>query len=100
MHASAVHTPAAVPFAPLTLKSTKLPAATATLPLTVQEVPVAAEHASAVFARFPAAPARSVTVTVFPCCEKTVNSVAVQAAGTQVSTGANSVALELALFTE
>ena len=100
MHASAVHTAAAVPLAPLTLKSTKLPAVTATLPLTVHEVPVAAEHASAVFARLPAAPVRRVTVTVFACCEKTVNSVAVQAAGIHVNAAGSSVALEFALFTE
>ena len=35
-------TPAAVPLAPLILKSTKLPAATATLPVTVQLPPEAA----------------------------------------------------------
>jgi hypothetical protein len=37
---------------------------------------------------------------VFDCCENTVSRVAVQPAGTQVSTDATSVALELALFTE
>jgi hypothetical protein len=49
---------------------------------------------------FPGVPCRSVTVIAFACCENTVNEFAVQAAGTQVSTAAPSVALEFVLFTE
>lgn len=100
MQLNAVHTPAAVPLSPVILKSTKLPAATATLPVAVQLDPEATEQANAVFAIFPGDPCRSVTVIVLDCCENTVIIVAVQAAGTQVNTGAFSLALALLLFTE
>jgi hypothetical protein len=53
-----------------------------------------------VSAIFPGVPCRSVTVIVLDCREKTLNCVAEQPAGTQVSTESVSVAAEFALFTE
>jgi hypothetical protein len=97
---SAVQTPAAVPLAPDTLRSTKLPAATATLPVTVQLDPEAATQASAVSAIVPADPVRSVTVTALACRENTVSELAVQAVGTHVITESSSPALAFALLTE
>jgi hypothetical protein len=99
-HASAVQTPAPVPLAPLTLISTKFPAATATLPVAVQLPPEATEQANPESAMLPGTPCRSVTLIVFDCCENTVSRVAVQPAGTQVNTAAPSLALEFELFTE
>jgi len=98
--ANAVHTPAAVPLAPAIDRSTNDPAATAKLPVTVHELPLAAEQASAVSAILPDTPLRSVTTTVFACCENTVSFVAVQAAGTHVSTKAPSLALAFVELTE
>jgi hypothetical protein len=82
------------------LKSTKLPAATGTLPVAVQLPPEAGEHASVVFAIFPGVPTLSVTVISFDCFENTVSVVAVQADGTHVCTEGSSDALALLLFTE
>jgi hypothetical protein len=82
------------------LKSKKLPAATGTLPVTVQLPPEVATHANTVFTMLPTAPFRSVTVTVFDCREKTVSEVAVQAAGTQVCTASPSLALAFGFVTE
>ena len=100
LQASAVHTPDAAPFAPVMLKSTKLPAAIVTLPASVHATPVDAEQASAVSDMFPGAPVRSVTVIGFGCCENTCSEVAVHPLGIHVIAGAASVALELELFTE
>jgi hypothetical protein len=100
LQASTVHTPSAVPPAPLTLKSTKFPAATATLPVTVHEESVATVQAIVVFAILPGVPCRSVTVTVLDCCENTLNCVTVQPFGTHVNTNPVSVALSFPLFTE
>ena len=69
MQVSAVHTPAGVLLAPLMLKSTKLPAETVTLPVSVHDEFVVAEQKSAVSAMLPGVPARNVTVIVCPCCE-------------------------------
>jgi hypothetical protein len=51
------------------LKSTKLPAVIATVPLTLQDGPEFVEHVNAVSAMLPAAPVRRVTVTGFDCNE-------------------------------
>ena len=67
--ATAVHTPAEVPLAPRMFRSTKLCGAMAMLPVTVQLVPDATTQLNAVSAMLPAGPERSVTVTVFDCCE-------------------------------
>ena len=48
----------------------------------------------------PGDPVRSVTVTAFDCRENTVSELAVQAAGTHVSTESSSPALAFALLTE
>ena len=101
MHANAVHTPAAVPLAPVIFKSTKLPAATVTFPDTVHEDPGATEHAIDVLAMLPGVPCRSVTLIVFAVSrENTLNCVAEQPAGTHVNTESASVAAEFALLTE
>src|SRR5947209_14388203 len=97
---SAVHTPAAVPLAPDTLRSTNSPAPTVTLPVAVQAAPDAAEHVRAVSAILPGVPIRSITVMLFDCREKTLNCVAAHPAGTHVSTESVSVAAAFALFTE
>jgi hypothetical protein len=86
LQASAVQTPAAVLFAPLMIRSTKLPAETVTLPVAVHDEFVVAEQESVVFAMLPGVPSRSVTVIVPPCSEKTFRVVAVQPAGTHVRT--------------
>ncbi len=99
-HASAVQTPAPVPLAPLTLRSTKFPAAIATLPVLVQLPPEVTEQTKAVSAMLPGTPCLSVTLIIFDCCENTVSRVAVQPAGTHVNTAAPSLALEFELFTE
>src|ERR1017187_3725758 len=106
LQVSAVHTPAAVPVAPLMLRSTKLPAGTGTLPNAVQGAPGDTVQVSAVSAILPGAPTRSVTVIVFVCWEKTFSAVAVHPAGTQVNADAGcctvpiSVALDAGPFTE
>jgi hypothetical protein len=100
LQVSAIHIDEAVPLAPVTVKSTKFPAATATFPFSVQDPPGATVQTSEVFAILPGVPCRSVTVIVFDCREKTLNCVAEQPAGTHVSTESVSLAAELALFTE
>ena len=97
---NAVQTPAAVPPSPVTLKSTKLPAATGTLPVAVQLAPVDTVQASSVLTMLPGVPCRNVTVIVLACSENTVSVVAVQPEGTHVSTDWPSLALALLLFTE
>jgi len=64
LHINAIQTPAAVPLAPDTLKSTKFPGATVTFPDAVHADPDATEQASVVFAMLPGVPCRSVTVIV------------------------------------
>jgi len=106
LQASAVQTPAAVPLALVMLRSTKLPAATVTLPEMVQATPGDAVQTRAVSAMLPGVPVRNVTVMVLVCCEKTLSVVAVHPDGTQVRADAGvaaapiSVALALELFTE
>jgi hypothetical protein len=100
LHVSAIHTPATVPLAPDTLKSTKFPAATVTFPVTVHAEPGATEHTSAVSDMLPGVPRRSVTLIVFDWREKTLSCVAAQPAGTQVNTESASLAAAFALFTE
>jgi hypothetical protein len=100
LHASAIQTPAAVPLAPLTLKSTKFPAATLTFPDTVHPTPGAAEQTSGVSAILPGVPWRSVTLIVFDWRENTLNSEAVHPAGTHVRTESASLAAEFALLAE
>ena len=98
---NAVHTPAGFPLALLTIRSTKLPAATAMLPVAVQLPPEAVgEHVSAVLTICPGVPTRSVTSIGLACCENTISFVAVQPTGTHVKTGPVSNALALELFTE
>jgi len=80
--------------------STKPPAGTVTLPDEVQVPPDETAQLSPVLAILPGAPARSVTVTVFDCCENTSSSVAVHPAGTHDSTDAVSDALAFGLLTE
>jgi hypothetical protein len=80
--------------------STKPPVGTVALPDEVQLPPDETAQLSPVFAILPGVPARSVTVTVFDCCENASSSVAVHPAGTHDSTEAVSVALEFGLFTE
>lgn len=98
-HSSEVHTPAGVPDAPLTAKSMKLPAATATAPVAVQLAPLATAQLSAVSASAPGNPLRRVTVTVFDCCEKTSSRTAEHPLGTHASTAADSLAEADAAFT-
>ena len=100
LQANAIQTPAAVPLAPVTLKSTKFPAATVTFPDAVHAAPGATEHTNAVSAILPGVPCRSVTLIVFDCRENTLNCVAEQPAGTHVNTESDSLAAEFALFTE
>jgi hypothetical protein len=100
LHVNAVHTPAAVPLAPVTLRSTNSPAPTVTFPVAVQAAPGATEHVRAVSAILPGVPCRNVTLIVLDCREKTLNCVAEQPAGTHVTTESVSVAAEFALFTE
>jgi hypothetical protein len=100
LHANAIHTPAAVPLAPLTLKSTKFPAPTATLPVTVHEEPEVTEQAIVVSAIVVGVPCRKVTLIVFDCCENTLKFVAVQPPGTHVNAGPTSVGLSFPEFTE
>jgi hypothetical protein len=65
LHINAIQTPAAVPLAPDTLKSTKFPGATVTFPEALHADPDATEEqASVVFAMLPGVPCRSVTVIV------------------------------------
>jgi hypothetical protein len=98
-HVTAVHTPARLPDADPTLRSTNCPAAIATDPVDVQLEFVATEQARAVLAIAPGVPERSVTVIVADCCEYTLNCVAVHPAGTHASTDADSFALALGEFT-
>jgi hypothetical protein len=100
LQANAIQTPEAVPLAPLTIKSTKFPAATATLPDTVHAVPDAAEHDNDVSAIAVGVPCRRITVTVFAWRENTLNCVAVQPVGTQVSTESPSVFVAFELVAE
>ncbi len=101
MHARAVHTPAATPFAPLIFRSTKFPLPIATLPVAVQLEFDVAVQARTVFAIAPGTPCRSVTVIAFACWEYIVSFVAVHPAGTHVSTDPPlSVDAEFELFTE
>jgi molybdopterin-biosynthesis enzyme MoeA-like protein len=90
----------ALPLAPVTVKSTKFPAGTTTLPVSVQDPPGATEHTSDVFAILPGVPCRSITFTVFVWRENTLNCVAVQPAGTHVKTESVSVPESIELFTE
>jgi hypothetical protein len=62
LHINDTQTPAAVPLAPDTPKSTKFPGATVTFPDAVHADPDATEQASVVFAMLPGVPCRSVTV--------------------------------------
>jgi hypothetical protein len=90
-------------FAPLSTRSTKPPAGTASLPVAEQELPVVAVQVrSALLTIFPGVPMRSVAVIVPPCSENTFRAVAVHPAGTHVSTefGTDSTVLPLGLFTE
>src|SRR5438067_1930682 len=80
------HTPAAVPLALATSRTTNAPAPTVTLPVAVQAAPDSAEHVNAVSAILPGVPMRTVTVMVFDCREKALNCVAAHPAGTHVST--------------
>jgi hypothetical protein len=100
LHVSDIQTPALVPLAPLTLISTKFPAGTAIVPVTVQADAEDAEHDIVVSAICPGVPSRNVTLIVFDCCENTLKLVAVHPAGIHVNTEFGSVALALALFTE
>src|SRR5208283_3025155 len=103
LQVSAVQTPAGVLFAPLMIRSTKLPAGTVSLPVAEHELPVVAEQVrSVLLVMLPGVPIRSVTVIVPPCSEKTLSAVAVQPVGTHVRTvfGVDSVVLPLELFTE
>jgi hypothetical protein len=81
-------------------RSTKLCGAIATLLVTEQLEPDATTQLNAVSAMLPAGPERSVTVTVFDCCEYTASFVATHPSGTHVSAGAVSVVLPFGLFTE
>jgi hypothetical protein len=100
LHPNAIHTPAAVPLAPVTIRSTKFPAATATLPVAIQADPKVTEQAIAVSAIVVGVPCRNVTVIVFDCCENTLKFVAVQPAGTHVNTDTASVGLVFPEFSE
>ena len=82
----AVQTPAAVPLAPLILKSTNVPAPTAThLPVAVHVPPVPTEQPVPVSTMLPGIPAAA-SPYVPACCEYTVSFVAVHPPGTHVST--------------
>src|SRR5277367_5645548 len=97
---NATQTPAAVPLAPETLKSTKFPAAIATLPVATHEDPEATEHPSPVSAIPPDVPCRNITLIVFDCRENTLNCEAVHPAGTHVNTESASLAEEFPPLTE
>jgi len=62
--------------------------------------PAATEQTSGVSSIVPGTPCRSLTESAFPCCEYTDSVFAVQVFGIQVSTGAVSVALEVAPLNE
>jgi hypothetical protein len=71
LHASAVQTAAGLLSAPLMLRSTKLPAETATLPDTEHELPVVTEEQTSVVSAMLEGdgPTRSVTVIALFCSE-------------------------------
>ena len=100
LQARAIHTLAADPLAPITLRSTNAPAATVTFPVAVQADPGATEQIRGVSDILPGVPCLSVTLIVFDCRENTLSCVAAQPAGTQVNTESVSVAEELVLLTE
>jgi hypothetical protein len=95
-----VQTGEEVPLGPVILKSRKFPAGTATEPVDVQEEPFETEQESAVLDMDVGVPARSVTVMVFACWEKTESCVAVQAAGIHDSAVAASLDDEFAFVSE
>ena len=82
------------------IRSTKFPAPTATLPVTVHAAPEVTVQAIVVSAMVVGVPCRKVTVIVPDCCENTLKLVAVQPVGTHVNTEAVSVMLPFPLFTE
>jgi hypothetical protein len=100
LHANAIHTPTAVPLAPVTCRSTKFPAATATLPVARHADPGLTEQVIAVSAMVVGVPCRNVTLIVLDCCENTFKFVAIQPAGTHVNTDDTSEVLWFPEFTE
>jgi hypothetical protein len=71
LQVSAVQTAAGLLSAPLMLRSTKLPAETATLPVTEHGVPIVTEEQTSVVSAMleGAGPTRSVTVIALVCSE-------------------------------
>jgi hypothetical protein len=108
LQVSEVHTGIGLLSAPLTTRSTKLPAGIEILSAAEHDVPLAIDVQANVVSAIPAgvAPMRNVTLMGPFCSEKTLSAVAVQAVGTHVSAEyaaaliPDSVALEFGLVTE